>query len=269
MFSFQALASGSSGNSYLLRTDTACLLFDVGIRLPLLTRFLSSEGVSLRDITAVLLSHEHRDHCSSAGELSEQYGTPIYAVPLALSAAGLSSLAGARAISVSRPVSFGDVEVSCFPVEHDAVQPVGFLVRVGEFTMTIATDLGRPTNDVLTAIALADLVVLEANHDADMLRVGRYPAHLRRRVSGPRGHLSNTQAAAVLTAGLKSPETEVWLAHLSKENNTPKLALETVRRAMASTRTRPKVQVAGRDRPSLRWTGQSRPRQLSLLSGTG
>lgn len=266
MFCFRALASGSSGNSYLLRTDSTCVLFDVGIRMPLLTRFLSAEGVCLGDITAVVLSHEHRDHCLSAGDLSEEFGTPIYGVPLALSAAGLSSLAGARAIGESRPVSVGDVEISCFPVEHDAVQPVGFLVRAGEFTVTIATDLGRATEEVLAAIALGDLVVLESNHDSDMLRVGRYPAHLRRRVGGPRGHLSNSQAAAVLARGVKSAETEVWLAHLSKENNTPALALETVRRALPPGRTRPLVRVAGRDRPSLRWTGHARPRQLSLLS---
>jgi phosphoribosyl 1,2-cyclic phosphodiesterase len=162
---------------------------------------------------------------------------------------------------------FGDVEVTSFPVSHDAVRPVGFLIRTGERTVTIATDLGEATPELLEAVAASDLVVLEANHDVDMLRHGRYPYHLRRRVASRTGHLSNTQAAAILEQHLKGEETEVWLAHLSKENNLPKVALKTVQQALRATGLgAAQAQVALRDRPSVRWTGMPRPRQLSLFS---
>lgn len=266
MFAFQALASGSSGNAYLLRTAKVTLLIEAGLRLPVLTRFLAAEGVSPRDLTAVLISHEHRDHCVSARDLADEHRIPVGANIEVLRAAGLSHLPDALIVEPNRPTLIGDVEVTTFPVRHDAVCPVGFLLRIGDRTIALATDLGEVNGDVIDAVALADLVVLEANHDVEMLAQSRYPHRLRKRVAGPTGHLSNAQAGRVLADNLKSADTQIWLAHLSKENNTAALAARTVRRWLGSSQHGPvAVDVALRDRPSLRWNGQTRPRQLSLF----
>lgn len=267
MFTFRALASGSSGNAYLLRTEKVALLFEVGVRLPALRSYLAQEGVTPGDLTAAFVSHEHRDHCASAAELATKHGTTIHANADVLRAAGLHDLSRAAVLEVGRPTLFGDVEITSFPVEHDASRPVGYVIRVAGRTITIATDLGRVTAAVADAVCSADLVVLEANHDPHLLANSRYPDRLRRRVAGPNGHLSNSQAGNILLNHAKGADTEVWLAHLSKQNNTPTLARRTVKGCLtASALGSLSVQVALRDRPSLRWTGVGRPRQLDFLA---
>jgi phosphoribosyl 1,2-cyclic phosphodiesterase len=267
---FRALASGSSGNAYLLRTQGVTLLFDAGLAMPRLEKYLASEGIRPADLSAVLISHEHRDHCLSAPDLANEYRVPIWANADVLRAIGLHEDPQSRLIDINQPVLFGDVQVTCFPVQHDSVCPVGFLVRICGRTLAIATDLGNPTRSVTDAVEESDLVVLEANHDTEMLHNGRYPYHLRRRVAGPEGHLSNAQAAAILAQHVRNEETEVWLAHLSRENNTPGLAMMTVRNHLRSHGLQSlTIGVAQRDRPSLRWTGSPRPRQLSLFPADG
>jgi phosphoribosyl 1,2-cyclic phosphodiesterase len=263
---FRALASGSSGNAFVLRTDRTRILFDAGLRLPILLKHLSSEGISPDTLSAVFISHEHRDHCVGAADLARVHDVPIIANEAVLRACGLHGLRQAEPIDVGRSTLVGDVEVTSFPISHDAVRPVGFLARTGGRTLAIATDTGGATPEMLEAIALADLVVLEANHDIEMLYSGRYPYHLRRRVSGPTGHLSNAQAAGILAKNVRRPDVDIWLAHLSKENNTQALAMRTVHRTLKAIGLSLSVGVALRDRPSLRWTGTGRPRQLSLFA---
>lgn len=270
MFHFRALASGSSGNAYLLRTDRSTLLFEAGLRFSTLQRHLVAEGVYPGDLSAILISHEHNDHCQAAGDFTARYGTPIYANEKVLRAAGLHGEKAAAILDVGKPQRFGDVEVTSFDVSHDSVCPVGFIVTVGEKTITIATDLGVPNAEVHDAVGRADLVVLESNHDHDMLRQSRYPTHLRRRVAGPRGHLSNSQAASILVQHIKHEGVDVWLAHLSRENNTPSLAVRTVHTSLrAAGLGAVSVAVAQRDKPSVFWNGVPRPRQLALFAGEG
>jgi phosphoribosyl 1,2-cyclic phosphodiesterase len=266
MLYFRSLASGSSGNAFLLRTDAITLLFDAGLRHSTLEKHLEAEGVSPRSLGGILISHEHRDHLGAAAELAELHGVPIWANDEVLRAAGLQGLSSAAVLDVGRPMLLGDVEVTSFPVSHDAVRPVGFVIRVGERVITIATDLGKPDGHLHEAVAAADLIVLESNHDPEMLHTGRYPPHLRRRVAGPTGHLANYQAAEVIARHAKSDEVDVWLAHLSKNNNTQTLALRTVGNILrASGLSRLRVGIARRDRPSLIWSGEPRPKQLSLF----
>jgi len=266
---FRALASGSSGNAYLLRTDKVSLLFDAGLRWSTLRRFLLAEGIAPDGVSGVLISHEHRDHCGCVRDIAEQHGTTVWANPGVLRAAGLASLNSARVMETGTTTIFGDVAVTTFPVEHDAVDPVGFLIHVAGKSIAIATDLGRPSGPVARAVAEADLVVLESNHDAEMLHQGRYPYHLRRRVAGPTGHLSNAQAASILAENIRPRRgVEVWLAHLSKENNRPFLAIQTTRTDLKRAgKSEVRVDVALRDRPSLVWNGSTRPMQLSLFPG--
>lgn len=268
MLLFRALASGSSGNAFLLRTDNVTLLFEAGIRLSALQKSLLAEDVHPTSISAVIISHEHRDHCMAARDLASEHGIQIRANEKVLRAAGLVDLPEAAILDVGDPCLFGDVEVTPFPVSHDSVCPVGFNVRAGPRTIVIATDLGTPTPELTEAVEQADLVVLEANHDTEMLLRGRYPYHLRRRISGPTGHLSNQQAASILTSHVKGEDVDVWLAHLSKENNTATVATRTVRNSLKAVGLGAlALGVAQRDRPSLRWTGVPRPRQLSLFAG--
>lgn len=266
MLYFRSLASGSSGNAFLLRTDSISLLFDAGLRRSTLEKLLVAEGVAPESLGGILISHEHRDHLGSAAELAERYHTPIWANDEVLRAAGLAGLPSAAVLEVGRPMLLGDVEVTSFPVSHDAVRPVGFVARAAGRVITVATDLGKPDGHLHDAVAAADLIVLESNHDPEMLHSGRYPPHLRRRVAGPTGHLANHQAAEVLARHVKSDGVDVWLAHLSRNNNTQTLALRTVGGILRATGlNRLKVAVARRDRPSLIWTGQEQPRQLGLF----
>jgi phosphoribosyl 1,2-cyclic phosphodiesterase len=217
----------------------------------------------------VLISHEHRDHCVGAIDLVREHRVPIVANQEVLRACGLHGMREAEPMDVGCSTLIGDVEVTSFPISHDAVRPVGFLARTHGRTITIATDTGHATAEMLEAVEQADLVVLEANHDVEMLQTGRYPYRLRRRVSGPTGHLSNAQAAGILAKQIKRSDVDVWLAHLSKENNTKALAQRTVQRTLKAIGLSNSVDVALRDRPSLRWTGVSRPRQLSLFGAEG
>ncbi len=249
-----------------MRTETISLLFDAGLRRPALEKVLEAEGVPAARLGGILISHEHRDHLGSAAEIALRHDVPVWANDEVLRAAGLEGLNSAAVLEVGRPMLLGDVEVTSFPVSHDAVRPVGFLVRVGGKVITIATDLGKPDGHLAEAVAAADLVVLEANHDPEMLHSGRYPPHLQKRVAGPTGHLANYQAAEVLAQHVKSDVVDVWLAHLSRNNNTQTLALRTVIGILrASGLARLRVEIARRDRPSLIWSGQARPQQLSLF----
>lgn len=267
MLVFRSLASGSSGNAYLLRTGKTTLLFDAGLPMKRLLRALASEDVDPDRIAGILISHEHRDHCAGARDLAQAHDIPIWANAEALRAAGLHDCRHSVLLNPGTPVRFADVEVVSFPVSHDAAAPVGFLIRTPDRTLTIATDLGQTDAALAEAVGRSDLVVLEANHDVEMLQRGRYPYHLRRRVSSATGHLSNAQAANFLSAHVKGPEVEIWLAHLSKENNTASLATRTVKRALTMAGFRnPSLGVALRDKPSLRWTGAARPQQLSLFA---
>jgi phosphoribosyl 1,2-cyclic phosphodiesterase len=191
---------------------------------------------------------------------------PVWANLEVLKATRLHTVPSAAVLDVGVPTLFGDVEICSFPVSHDAVKPVGFMARVADRTIVIATDLGRPTPEVTEAVAAADLVVLEANHDPEMLWNGSYPPHLQRRVAGPNGHLANQQCADILIKNVKGETVDVWLAHLSRNNNTASLAIKTVSgmlRAMGLGALR--VAVARRDKPSLTWNGTLRPIQLSLF----
>ena len=267
MLQFRALASGSSGNAFLLRTEKVSLLFDAGLRFTTLRKYLALEGVGPAGLSAVFISHEHRDHCAAIPELVGDARTDVYANAAVLTALGLGGASSARVLDTGKSAVLGDVEVTSFPVDHDAVEPVGFLIRCGRRAIALATDLGRASMPVAEAVAEADLVVLESNHDPYMLHEGRYPLHLRRRVGGPTGHLSNTQAGTLLAQHARTGRgTEVWLAHLSKENNTVPLALRTVRSHLSAAGLgRIPVSIALRDRPSLRWNGAPRPQQLSLF----
>lgn len=226
------LASGSKGNSVYVELDNTRLLIDAGISAARITKGLRARGIEPQSLNAVLVTHEHIDHVRGLKMLAKQYHLPILATR-----GTLASIDGGAAFeedmqSISDVFTIGDVTVQPFAISHDAAEPCGFRIE-GSHRCTIATDLGVVTDAVQEAMEGADVLVLEANHDADLLRRGSYPWPLKRRILSNRGHLANGDAAWALTRMKKRPR-KVYLAHLSEENNRPALACDTVHDILAS-----------------------------------
>ena len=221
------LASGSKGNAVLVEMDGTRLLVDVGIGLRRLKACLTALGLSLDALDGVLLTHEHRDHVAGLGALLREVPLPVYSRPGTIAALPQRELLPSACLHPFRgDMTLGAVQVAPFPLSHDAAEPVGYRVR-GSRTCTVATDLGFVTGAVQDAIEGTDVLVLEANHDPATLRQGRYPWPLKQRILSNRGHLSNLDAAWTL-ARMKKRPAQVFLAHLSEENNRPAPAKETV-----------------------------------------
>ena len=221
------LASGSKGNAVLVEMDGTRLLVDVGIGLRRLKACLTALGLSLDALDGVLLTHEHRDHVAGLWALLREVPLPVYSRPGTIAALPQRELLPSACLHPFRgDMTLGAVQVAPFPLSHDAAEPVGYRVR-GSRTCTVATDLGFVTGAVQDAIEGTDALVLEANHDPATLRQGRYPWPLKQRILSNRGHLSNLDAAWTL-ARMKKRPAQVFLAHLSEENNRPALAKETV-----------------------------------------
>ena len=226
------LASGSKGNSVYVEMDGARLLIDAGISAARITKGLRARGVEPQSLDAVLVTHEHIDHVRGLRTLAKQYHLPILATR-----GTLAGIDGGAAFEddmhgITNAFMIRDVTVRPFAISHDAAEPCGFRIE-GSHCCTIATDLGVVTETVQNAMEGADVLVLEANHDADLLRQGNYPWPLKRRILSRHGHLANGDAAWALTR-MKKPLRKVYLAHLSEENNSPALARDTVKDILAS-----------------------------------
>ncbi len=261
-----ALASGSSGNAYLVRSGETLVLVECGLTLKKVVEFLGQRGVAPDQLAGLLLTHEHSDHIRSARQLSDRYGVPLYATSGTLGHKALRDSALARVVTPGRPLRLGDLEALPFLVPHDAAEPVGYRLQAHEATVCVTTDLGFVPEAVVPRFRDNDLLVLEANHDELMLETGPYPAFLKQRVLGQHGHLSNSATGEALAAcGDRVPE-EVWLAHLSLVNNSPTRARQAVRRRLAAAGLHHvAVEVAQRNRPSLHWSSEPRTRQLPLF----
>ena len=226
------LASGSKGNSVYVELDGARLLIDAGISAARITKDLKARGVEPQSIDAVLITHEHIDHVRGLKTLTKQYHLPVFATRGTLAGIDGGTAFEEDMQSIADDFTIGNVTVHPFAVSHDAAEPCGFRIE-GSACCTIATDLGVVTETVQDAMEGADVLVLETNHDADLLRQGRYPWSLKRRILSDRGHLANGDAAWALTRIKKRPR-KVYLAHLSEENNCPALARDTVSGILAS-----------------------------------
>lgn len=223
------LASGSTGNAIYLNMGNTHLLVDAGISTRRVERGLAELGVRVSDLDGVLITHEHQDHIRGLEVLLKKYRLPVYtrratweAIP------GWQAFPQESWRRVTREFSIKDVDVETFRISHDAADPVGFCFYHARRKWVIATDLGVINPAAEKALAWADLVVLEANHDLDMLANGPYPRFLKQRILGQQGHLSNLAAGEVLGRIPRRDRMEVFLAHLSQHNNRPELARETV-----------------------------------------
>lgn len=223
------LASGSTGNATLLQFDKTNLLVDAGISARRIKNSLADLRVNVEDIDGVLITHEHRDHVAGLPTLIKKYRLPVYARPAAWDAMYCRDVLPEECrFSLNESLDIGNVKIEPFSISHDAADPVGFSLYSGSVKCSMATDFGFATDTVKNALKESDVIVLESNHDIDMLRTGTYPWYLKRRIMSNRGHLSNMDAGWLLARLDKKARSKVFLAHLSQQNNRPELAEATV-----------------------------------------
>ncbi len=225
-FEFINLGSGSAGNSSLVRAGRTSILIDIGFSARETGRRLEQAGVAVESLSAILLTHEHSDHVAGASVASRRWGVPVFCRASVAEAARLHEKGVARLESLPESrFDLGDLRITPFPVPHDAVETVGFVVEGEGMRLGYATDMGEVSDTVVEHLAGSHILAVEANHDVDMTRHGPYPWHLKKRILGDRGHLSN-EGTADLLARIAGVETsQVVLTHLSETNNTPELAL--------------------------------------------
>ncbi|HRX57942.1 MAG TPA: MBL fold metallo-hydrolase [Eubacteriales bacterium] len=229
---FSPLCSGSSGNASYLEAGGVRLLIDAGVSAKKMEALLSMIDVSARSIDAILVTHEHSDHVTGVGVLSRRYDLPVYAdtecwehMPASV---GAIAVKNRRVFVPDHDFCLGPLCIYPFSTPHDSAHPVGYTFRHEGKKLSIMTDVGHVSGAMLDAVADSNLLLLEANHDVDMLKAGSYPYPLKMRILSPRGHLCNEDAGLVLQKLYSRGVKNAILGHLSQENNTPELALVTV-----------------------------------------
>ncbi|MFH1681301.1 MAG: MBL fold metallo-hydrolase [Candidatus Eisenbacteria bacterium] len=236
MLELCSLGSGSKGNAYVVGEDGAYVLVDCGISSRRLCRALERAGVPIDAIEGILVSHEHRDHVSGLESFRRKCPAPLYATYGTLDCISRPGRGPTHPIEAGRPFAIGPFRIHPFSVCHDAVDPVGFRVESGSGPVAFATDLGSVNEAVRRAISGVRALVIESNHDEEMLRAGSYPWYLKERILSDFGHLSNRASQAALAGSAHEGLEVVLLAHLSEENNDPELALEGARAVLRANR---------------------------------
>lgn len=242
------LASGSRGNSTLIETDGFRLLVDVGLSGVEIERRLATLGLTGADLDAILVTHEHHDHVGGIGPLARRFQLPVHidhkthaALPK------LGKIAGLQLFSAGDKFSCLGLDIESFSTTHDAVNPVGFVINSNEGRIGFVTDLGLPTRLVAEQLKGCRVLVIEANHDEQMLWDGPYPWALKQRIRSKHGHLSNAETGQLLEKIVWPGLEALLLAHLSEENNCPLLVAEHFRQTLAASDCRPQI-IVGQQR---------------------
>lgn len=257
-----AIASGSSGNCVYVGHGETHLLVDAGVSGKRIEQALISLGTAAEALQGILITHEHTDHIQGIGVLARRYGIPIYGTAETLCAMLKGKTNVGRIpeellheISPGDMIRFGGINAVSHSISHDAANPVCYTFEADGTKAALVTDLGTYDDSIVAAVSETDILYLESNHDENMLLVGSYPYLLKQRILGERGHLSNDAAARLVCTVLHPGLKHVILAHLSKENNLPELAYETVRLELSEASKKlnikmPDLFVASRDETS-------------------
>jgi phosphoribosyl 1,2-cyclic phosphodiesterase len=227
---FASLASGSSGNALVVEAGTTRVMVDCGLTPRETERRLTRIGLSPADLTGILVTHEHGDHADGVLPFARMHARPVwltYGTLRAISASDVPDLA-VTVIDSHSAFAIGDLEVFPFPVPHDAREPVQYAFSDGAARLAVLTDVGVATRHVESMLSGCDALVLECNHDPELLARSSYPEWLKARIAGPYGHLANSVAASILAAVDRSRLRHVVAAHLSQQNNRPELAQEAL-----------------------------------------
>jgi phosphoribosyl 1,2-cyclic phosphodiesterase len=219
-----SLNSGSNGNCYYVGNESEAVLVDVGISCRETERRMKRIGLSMENVKAIFVSHEHTDHIRGIAVMAKKYQLPVYITPGTLKHGGLileSHLV--KSFKGFEPVGIGRLSVTAFPKLHDASEPHSFMVSGNDINIGVFTDIGAPCEQLIHYFKQCHAAFLEANYDEELLDAGRYPYFLKNRIRGGKGHLSNKQALEIFTSHKPSYMSHLLLSHLSKDNNCPKL----------------------------------------------
>ena len=255
-----SLASGSSGNCTLIKSPGCNVLIDAGLGIRKLSSLLHGKGVAADELHVVLVTHEHIDHTSGLGAIARRCNAGVVANASTLHACALRDELSFETteLATGSELSIKDMVIRSFPVSHDAVEPVGYVVTVGSVSITYFTDTGYVSPEVYDSLRGANLAIVESNHDLEWLRRGPYTRETKARVESKTGHLSNIDCGDLVARRIEEggPLT-IWLAHLSRVNNSPSLAKRTVETQIKSRTNTPFVlDIALRDSPSASWSSR-------------
>ena len=239
---FCTIASGSGGNSAVLSTDHGGILIDAGLSGKTIENGLAAVGVSPKSLRGIFLTHEHSDHVCGAGVVSRRYDLPLYMTSGTWKAICRYKSIGKimdkniAIIDSDELIELGNIKIKPFSIPHDAAEPVGYCIYADGHKISIATDLGHIDDDISQHIYGSEIILLESNHDIEMLRRGPYPEQLKRRILSDIGHLSNVSAGRFLSEVFCGSTKHIFLGHLSEENNHPMLAYETVKNILMANK---------------------------------
>ena len=231
-----ALNSGSNGNCYYVGNGQEAVLIDAGISCRETEKRLHRLQLSMQQVKAIFVSHEHTDHIRGIPVLAAKYELPVYITPYTLRHCNFNLQPHqVQSFQASEPVTIGGLSVTAFPKFHDAVEPHSFVIAYNGITVGVFTDIGVPCSQLTHYFRQCHAAFLEANYDDDLLDKGRYPYHLKKRIRGGRGHLSNQQALDFFTSQRPAGMSHLILSHLSHENNRPGLVEELFQPHAGST----------------------------------
>ncbi|WP_226038500.1 MBL fold metallo-hydrolase [Aquibacillus saliphilus] len=230
--SFSVLASGSSGNAFYIATETERILVDAGLSGKEIERLFAEVQINPASLTKILVTHEHSDHIKGLGIIARKYRLPIYANQKTWKAMegsiGKLELDQKFLFNTEETKSFGDLDVETFGVSHDAAEPMFYTFHHQGKKVSLVTDLGYVSERIKKTVENSDALIFESNHDVSMLRMGRYPWSVKRRILGDSGHVSNEDCALALSEIIGNSTKRIYLAHLSKDNNMKELARMSV-----------------------------------------
>ncbi|MBQ0023230.1 MAG: MBL fold metallo-hydrolase [Prevotellaceae bacterium] len=239
MLTFFSLGSGSCGNCYYIATENDAIVIDCGVGIRRFKKNMLEYGMKISKVRGILITHDHADHIKAAGKISNEYAIPVYATKLVhegmdknYQASVKVSEDNRRIIETNEMFEVGEFKITAFSLPHDASENVGYCIEIEDYRFVIMTDVGDITEYVNEYISKCTHLIIEANYDSEMLKHGRYPAILKDRITSGHGHLSNDKTANALINNFHEGLKNVWLCHLSEENNHPELARKTIETTM-------------------------------------
>ncbi|HSP46461.1 MAG TPA: MBL fold metallo-hydrolase [Clostridiaceae bacterium] len=227
---FCSLYSGSSGNSIFTGSEKTKVLVDAGLTGKSIINAIENIGENPGELSGILVTHEHIDHVKGVGILSRKFNLPVFANAKTWEAMvrWIGPIDKANTRIIDGAFTLGDLDISTFRVPHDSAACIGYTIRSGQKAVSVATDIGVFTDEILYGIRESDLILIESNHDIEMVKFGPYPYSLKRRILGELGHLSNADSGKAILEVLKTGKKKIVLGHLSGTNNVPELAYKTV-----------------------------------------